>query len=73
MITRLKRKLTHPSWYQETELGGLLADILQESLRLDMMTRPLRCGSRGRMLLCRKAKEKLGLQFKLIINEQQIL
>ena len=37
VITRLKRKLTHPSWYQETELGGLLADILQESLRLDMM------------------------------------
>ena len=37
LITRLKRKLTHPSWYQETELGGLLADILQESLRLDMM------------------------------------
>ena len=37
MITRLKRKLTHPSRYQETELGGLLADILQESLRLDMM------------------------------------
>jgi 5'-nucleotidase len=33
----LKRKLTHPSWYQETELGGLLADILQESLRLDIM------------------------------------
>ena len=37
VITRLKRKLTHPNWYQETELGGLLADILQESLRLDMM------------------------------------
>lgn len=37
MITRLKRQLTHPSWYQETELGGFLADILQESLRLDMM------------------------------------
>jgi 5'-nucleotidase len=37
LITRLKRQLTHPSWYQETELGGLLADILQESLRLDMM------------------------------------
>ena len=37
VITRLKRKLTHPSWYQETELGGLLADILKESLRLDMM------------------------------------
>ncbi len=26
-----------------------------------------------RMLLCRKASEKLGLKFKLIINEQQIL
>ena len=37
VVTRLKRKLTHPSWYQETELGGLLADILQETLRLDMM------------------------------------
>ena len=37
VITRLKRQLTHPSWYQETELGGFLADVLQESLRLDMM------------------------------------
>jgi 5'-nucleotidase len=37
VVTRLKRKLTHPSWYQETELGGLIADILQESLRLDIM------------------------------------
>ena len=37
VVTRLKRRLTHPSWYQETELGGLLADILTESLRLDMM------------------------------------
>ena len=27
----------------------------------------------GRMLLCRKAAEKLGLTFKLIINEQQLL
>lgn len=27
----------------------------------------------GRMLLCRKAAEKLGLQFRLTINEQQIL
>ena len=26
-----------------------------------------------RMVLCRKAAEKLGLQFKLIINEQQLL
>jgi 5'-nucleotidase len=37
LVTRLKRQLTHPSWYQETELGGFLADILQDSLRLDMM------------------------------------
>lgn len=27
----------------------------------------------GRMILCRKAAEKLGLQFKLIINKQQLL
>lgn len=27
----------------------------------------------GRMLLCRRAAEKLGLQFKLIINEQQLM
>jgi metal-dependent HD superfamily phosphatase/phosphodiesterase len=27
----------------------------------------------GRMVLCRKAAEKLGLQFRLIINEQQLL
>ena len=26
-----------------------------------------------RMILCRKAAEKLGLQFKLIINEQQLM
>ena len=37
VVTRLKRQLTHPFWYQETELGGFLADILRESLRLDMM------------------------------------
>ena len=37
MVTRLKRQLTHPSWYEETELGGLIADILKDSLRLDMM------------------------------------
>ncbi|MDP4132901.1 MAG: HD domain-containing protein [Bacillota bacterium] len=27
----------------------------------------------GRMIMCRKAAEKLGLQFKLIINEQQVI
>jgi hypothetical protein len=26
-----------------------------------------------RMILCRKAAEKLGLQFKLIINDQQLI
>ena len=26
-----------------------------------------------RMILCRKAAEKLGLQFKLVINEQQLI
>ncbi|MBO5973693.1 MAG: phosphohydrolase, partial [Clostridia bacterium] len=26
-----------------------------------------------RMIMCRKAAEKLGLQFKLIINEQQLI
>ncbi len=26
-----------------------------------------------RMILCRKAAETLGLQFKLIINEQQLI
>ena len=37
VITRLKRQLTHPSRYCQTELGGFLADILQENLRLDIM------------------------------------
>ena len=27
----------------------------------------------GRMILCRKAAERLGMQFRLIINEQQVL
>ena len=27
----------------------------------------------GRMVLCRKAAEKLGMQFKLMINEQQLI
>jgi len=37
VITRFKRELTHPDRYQETELGDLFADILQESLGLDIM------------------------------------
>ena len=35
-VTRFKRKLTHPSRYQETELGALCADILAENLGLDL-------------------------------------
>jgi len=27
----------------------------------------------GRMIMCRKAAERLGMQFKLIINEQQVI
>ena len=37
IITRLDRKLTHPGRTQETELGGLFADILAQSLGLDIM------------------------------------
>jgi 5'-nucleotidase len=37
MITRLKRQLTHPSRYQETELGNLLADIMKQTQNLDVM------------------------------------
>ena len=37
VITRFKRELTHPNRYQETELGDLFADILKESLGLDIM------------------------------------
>ena len=37
MITHFKRQLTHPSRYQETELGNLFVDILRDSLRLDIV------------------------------------
>lgn len=37
LVTRLRHGMTHPSREQETELGGLFADILKESLNLDMM------------------------------------
>lgn len=36
-ISRLKRKITHPDRYRETELGNLFADILAESLGVDLM------------------------------------
>ena len=37
VITRLNRELTHPDRYKETELGDLFADILKDSLALDIM------------------------------------
>lgn len=36
VITRFRRELTHPIREQETALGGLLADILKDSLGLDI-------------------------------------
>lgn len=36
VITRFKRKLTHPSRTQETELGCVFADALKESLGVDI-------------------------------------
>lgn len=37
IVTRLHRELTHPERTQETEIGNLFADILKESLNLDIM------------------------------------
>lgn len=37
VVTRFSKKLTHPSRIRETELGGLFAEILRESLHLDIM------------------------------------
>ena len=37
IVTRLKRKLVHPTRTQETELGGFFSDIMKESLGLDIM------------------------------------
>lgn len=37
LITRFKKKLTHPSRTQETALGGLFADVMRECLGLDIM------------------------------------
>ena len=37
IVTRLARKLTHPSRIQETEIGNLYADLLQEDSSFDIM------------------------------------
>ena len=37
VVTRFNRELTHPDRYRETELGDLFADILKDSLGLDVM------------------------------------
>ena len=36
IVSRFKRKLTHPKREEETELGDLMADIMQESLGTDI-------------------------------------
>jgi 5'-nucleotidase len=36
IITKFVRKLTHPSRYQETELGNLFADIMKDALGVDI-------------------------------------
>ena len=36
VVTRLNRKLTHPSRTQETDLGGLMADAMMKSLGVDI-------------------------------------
>ena len=37
IITTFKRKLTHPSRYEETELGNLFADLMQVDSSFDIM------------------------------------
>ena len=37
LLTRLRRQVTHPDRYRETDMGNLVADSLQESLGLDVM------------------------------------
>lgn len=37
IVTRLQRQLTHPSRYQETEMGNLFSDILADCLGLDVV------------------------------------
>ena len=37
VISRFKRKLTHPDRFRETELGNLFCDILAERLGIDVM------------------------------------
>ncbi len=37
VLTTFKRELTHPSRYQETELGNLFADIMQDGSSFDLM------------------------------------
>ena len=37
LVTRFKKQMTHPSRTQETALGGLLSDVLRNSLNVDVM------------------------------------
>ncbi len=40
VVTRLKRRLSHPKREQETEIGDLFADAMQESLGVDLYLMP---------------------------------
>lgn len=54
VVTRLSRKLTHPYRRQETELGNLLSDIMQESLGVDVMmfaSGSIRCEEMGPVIM----------------------
>ena len=60
MITRFKRKLTHPERTRETALGGLFADALRNSLGLDIMllgSGSVRCEELGPIVLLQDLTE----------------
>ena len=48
----------HDTYYVDTQYGSVM-DYFEIFM--------------ARMILCRKAADKLGLEFKLIINEQQLI
>ncbi len=62
IITNFKRELTHPNRYQETELGNLMADVLQVDSSFDIMlyaSGSIRLKSMGPIVLYQTLKECL--------------
>ncbi len=54
VVTRFKRKLTHPERTRETALGGLMSDALKNSLGLDIMllgSGSVRCEEMGPIVM----------------------